>query len=103
MNFEWGLFMFTMTDCKRLIAGLKASPTLNTLRVTSSKIGEQEGRMLVKGLLEHPRLTVLGIYTHAYIYMYITTHANIEVESYHSQISHKTNWAVVPVVLWASY
>ena len=60
MNFEWGLFMFTTTDCKRLVSGLKATPTLHTLRVTSSKMEEQEGRVLVKGLLEHPGLTVLG-------------------------------------------
>ena len=60
MNFEWGLFQFTMTDCKNLVKGLKATPTLHTLRVTSSKMEEEEGRVLVKGLLEHPGLTVLG-------------------------------------------
>lgn len=60
MNFEWGLFQFTMTDCKILVNGLKATPTLHTLRVTSSKMGEEEGRVLVKGLLQHPGLVVLG-------------------------------------------
>ena len=60
MNFEWGLFQFTMTDCRNLVNALKATPTLHTLRLTSSKIGEEEGRILVKGLLEHPGLTVLG-------------------------------------------
>ena len=60
MNFEWGLFQFTVTDCKNLVNGLKATPTLRTLKVTSSKMGEEEGRVLVKGLLEHPGLAVLG-------------------------------------------
>ena len=60
MNFEWGLFQFTMTDCKGLVKGLKATPTLHTLRITSSKMEEEEGRVLVKGLLEHTGLTVLG-------------------------------------------
>ena len=60
MNFEWGLFQFTMTDCKNLGNGLKTTPTLHTLRVTSSKMGEEEGRVLVKGLLQHPGLAVLG-------------------------------------------
>ena len=62
MNFEWGLFQFTMTDCKNFVHGLKATPTLCTLRITSSKIEEEEGRVLVKGLLEHPGLNVLGIH-----------------------------------------
>ena len=60
MNFEWGLFQFTQTDCMNLVRGLQATPTLHTLRVTSSKLDEEEGRMLVKGLLEHKGLTVLG-------------------------------------------
>lgn len=60
MNFEWGLFQFTITDCKNLVKGLKATPTLHTLKITSSKMGEKEGRVLVKGLLEHPGLSVLG-------------------------------------------
>ncbi|CAI8020042.1 Dynein regulatory complex subunit 5 [Geodia barretti] len=61
MNFEWGLFQFTVTDCKNLVNGLKATPTLHTLKVTSSKMGEEEGRVLVKGLLEHPGLAVLDL------------------------------------------
>lgn len=61
MNFDWGLFQFTMTDCKNLVKGLKAKPTLHTLKIASSKVGEEEGRVLVKALLEHPGLTVLGI------------------------------------------
>lgn len=60
MNFEWGLFQFTMTDCENLVKALKATPALHTLKITSSKMEEKEGRILVKGLLQHPGLSVLG-------------------------------------------
>lgn len=60
MNFEWGLFQFTMTDSENLVKGLKTTPTLHTLKITCSKMEEKEGRVLVKGLLEHPGLCVLG-------------------------------------------
>ena len=62
MNFEWGLFQFTQTDCKKLVEGLKVTPTLQTLRLSGSKMEEEEGRILIKGLLEHRGLMVLGMY-----------------------------------------
>ena len=101
MNFEWGLFQFTMTDCKNLVRGLKVTPTLRTLRITSSKMGEEEGRVLVKGLLEHPGLTVLG--THTSMYMHISLVQMHTCSLYFLQISPTINWVAVLVVHWENY
>ena len=102
MNFEWGLFQFTMTDCKNLVRGLKATPTLRTLRITSSKMGEEEGRVLVKGLLEHPGLALLGIHVssseNTCIYAYTCENACFFSASCMRQISPIINWVVELVV-----
>lgn len=60
MNFEWSLFEFTPRDCQLLAKGLKATPTLKIFRLNRSKVGDQQGRIIVSHLLDHPSLCTLG-------------------------------------------
>ena len=62
MNFDWSLFEFTARDSQLLASGLKATPTLRVFRLNRSKVGDQKGRLIISHLLDHPSLSVLGVY-----------------------------------------
>lgn len=60
MNFEWMLFQFTPTDCKNLCQAVKSSKQLTVLRLHHSQVADDQARLLISYLLEHPVLRELG-------------------------------------------
>lgn len=61
MNFEWGLFEFTKTDCLQLAKAVKSATHLKVLCVCHSKITDERARLLISYLLDHPGLTTLNL------------------------------------------
>ena len=60
MNFEWMLFRFTSTDCKNLCQAVKSSKQLTVLRLHHSQVADDQARLLISYLLDHPVLRELG-------------------------------------------
>ena len=60
MNFEWMLFQFTPTDCKNLCLAVKSSKQLTILRLHHSQVADDQARLLISYLLDHPVLRELG-------------------------------------------
>ncbi|KAM8725189.1 dynein regulatory complex subunit 5 isoform 1-T1 [Acanthopagrus schlegelii] len=60
MNFEWKMFEMTNRDCESLAKALKSCKTLKLLRLHQSHIEDQQCRVLVKHLLDHPSLRELN-------------------------------------------
>ncbi len=61
MNFQWSFFEFTNTDCQNVGMAIKATPTLEVFRLRESKVSNEQARVLVLHLLDHPGLTLLGM------------------------------------------
>ena len=62
MNFEWSLFHFTPNDCKNLCQAVKSSKQLTVLRLHHSQVSDDQARLLISYLLDHPILRELGGY-----------------------------------------
>ena len=62
MNFEWMLFHFTPNDCKSLCQAVKSSKQLTVLRLHHSQVSDDQARLLISYLLDHPVLRELGEY-----------------------------------------
>lgn len=60
MNFEWMLFQFTPNDCKNLCQAVKGSKQLTILRLHHSQVADDQARLLISYLLDHPVLRELG-------------------------------------------
>lgn len=60
MNFEWMLFRFTPNDCKSLCQAVKNSRQLTVLRLHHSQVADDQARLLISYLLDHPVLKELG-------------------------------------------
>lgn len=60
MNFEWKMFQMTKQDCNTLAVALKSCKTLKVLWLRQSLVDDDQCRLLVKDLLDHPSLTELN-------------------------------------------
>ena len=54
------LFRFTSTDCKNLCQAVKSSKELTVLRLHHSQVADDQARLLISYLLDHPVLRELG-------------------------------------------
>ncbi|XP_021145129.2 dynein regulatory complex subunit 5 isoform X1 [Columba livia] len=61
MNFEWNLFDFTHQDCCNLAVALKKCHNLKVFKLTRSKVDDNQTRLLVRNLLDHPCLVELNL------------------------------------------
>ena len=60
MNFQWSFFEFTCSDCQNVGIAIKATPSLEVFRLRESKVSNEQTRILVSHLLDHPGLRLLG-------------------------------------------
>lgn len=86
MNFEWNMFYFTKKDCQRLCEAVKACHTLNVLHLHRSKLSDENVRLIVNCLMEHPNIeeldfshNLIGDRGSKAICKLITTHDKIKI------------------------
>ncbi|XP_051880921.1 dynein regulatory complex subunit 5 [Pristis pectinata] len=61
MNFQWNIFQFTYQDCFSLAKAIHACKSLKVLRLPRNRIDDEQLRVLVKYLLNHPSLMELDL------------------------------------------